>query len=150
MSIRHHQAALTATLGACLLMGSALAQANSLPPVHKFGQVEYMSGGIGKDESTAIQAAGRKWPLTLEFAEKDGRRADFVADVKVLVRDAAGHPALQAQAAGPFMLAKLAPGRYNVEATLAGKTLQEPVIVKQDQPAQVAFVWPAGTDQTNS
>ncbi|GEM_PF-2386882 len=49
------------------------------------------------------------------------------------------------------MLAKLAPGRYNVEATLAGKTLHEPVVVvKHGQPAQVAFVWPAGIGKTNS
>lgn len=149
MSNRYHQATLTLSLGA-LLMGSALVHAAGLPPVHRVGQVEYLSGGIGKDESTAIKAASRKWPLTLEFAEKDGRRADFVADVKVVVRNAAGHPALQAQAAGPFMLAKLAPGRYDVEATLAGKTLHEPAVVKHGQPAQVAFVWPAGVGKTNS
>jgi len=101
MSNRYHQATLAASFGA-LLMGSALVHATSLPPVHRAGQVEYLSGGIGKDESTAIQAASKNWPLTLEFAEKDGRHADYLADVKVIVRNAAGHPALQAQAAGPL------------------------------------------------
>ncbi|MEO8653527.1 MAG: hypothetical protein ABI409_05330 [Ramlibacter sp.] len=149
MSNRYQQAARAASFVA-LLMGSALVHAAALPPVHKIGQVEYLSGGIGKDESTAIQAAARKWPLTLEFAEKDGQHADYLADVKVIVRDAAGHSALQAQAEGPFLLARLAPGRYNVEATLAGKTLHEPVVVKRGQPGQVAFVWPAGIDKTNS
>jgi hypothetical protein len=149
MSNRYQQATLATIFGA-LLMGSALVHATNLPPVHRMGQVEYLTGGIGKDESTAIQAAGKKWPLTLEFAQKDGRRADFVADVNVIVRDAKGHPALQAEAKGPFMLAKLAPGRYNVDATLAGKTLHQHVIVKHGQPAQVAFVWPAGIGKANS
>ena len=143
MSTRWFQAILAAGFGT-LLLGSAAVHATNLPAVHKSGQAEYLSGGIGKDESTAIQAASRNWPLTLEFAEKDGRHADFVADVNVVVRGAAGHPALQAEATGPFMLAKLPPGRYTIEATLAGKTLHEHVIVKRGEPARATFIWPAG------
>ena len=46
-----------------LLGGVARAQADSaLPAVQKSGAVEYLSGGIGLDESTAIQSASRHWP----------------------------------------------------------------------------------------
>jgi hypothetical protein len=48
------------------------------------------------------------------------------------------------------MLARLPPGRYNVDATLAGNTLHEAVIVKHGQPTRVAFVWPAGIDKPRS
>lgn len=143
------QAAITATLGT-LMMGGAVAQAAALPPLHKSGQVEYLSGGIGKDEATAIESASKQWPLTLEFAVKDKQRADFAADVKVVVRDATGHTALQTTAGGPFLLARLAQGHYAVEATLAGETLHQKVFVKDHHAAKAVFVWPAGTGQSRS
>ena len=41
------------------------------------------------------------------------------------------------------MLARLAPGHYDVEATLAGKSLHRKVLVKQGHPTKAVFVWPA-------
>lgn len=136
---------------AVLVMGAATAQAASpLPPVHKSGAVEYLVGGIGQDEARAIEGEAAHWPLTLEFAVKDKKRAEFAADVKVLVRDAKGHTALDLTAAGPFLLAKLAPGHYSVEATFAGKTLHEKATVKRGHPAKAVFLWPAGTGESRS
>ena len=140
-----------ATAVGALMAGGALAQAeNNLPAVHRSGSVEYLSGGIGQSESTAIHDASRHWPLTLEFAVKDKQHADFAANVHVMVRDAHGHTALKTIAGGPFLLAKLAPGDYAVTATLDGNTLHERVLVKEHQPAKAVFVWPTGTDETRS
>jgi hypothetical protein len=145
-----HKTAVAAALGALMLGGAVAQAAAALPPVHKSGQVEYMSGGIGTDEAAAVEHAGKQWPLTLEFAVKDRQRADFVADVKVVVRDAKGHAALQATAGGPFLLAGLAPGHYAVAATFGGKTLHEKVDIKHGHPAKALFIWPAGTGETHS
>jgi hypothetical protein len=136
-----------AAAAALLATACGLAAADSaLPTVHREGRVAYLSGGIGQDESKAIQRAERQWPLTLEFAVKDRQRADFAADVDVVVRDARGHAALRAQGAGPFLLARLEPGSYAVAATLDGRTLHEKVVVKPGEPARAVFVWPTGTD----
>jgi len=144
------KAAIATTLGT-LMMGGAFAQAaTALPPVHKDGHVEYLSGGVGKDEATAIESASKQWPLTLEFAVKDNQRADFAANVNVVVHDAKGYAVLQATSEGPFLLAKLAHGHYAVDATLAGKTLHEKVLIRHGQPAKAVFEWPAGTDQSRS
>jgi hypothetical protein len=144
------KAAIATTLGT-LMMGGAFAQAaTALPPIHKDGYVEYLSGGIGKDEATVIESASKRWPLTLEFVVKDKPRADFTADVNVVVRDAKGHTVLQATSDGPFLLAKLALGHYAVDATLAGKTLHEKVLIKHGQPAKAVFEWPASTDKSRS
>lgn len=121
-----------------------------LPPVNHSGAVEYLSGGIGHEESSAIEHASKNWPLTLEFAVKDKKHAEFTADVKVVVRDAKQHEALQAEANGPFLLAKLKPGKYEVDATLDGKTLHEKVDVKHGHPAKLMFVWPSGTAAKSS
>ena len=145
-----YKAAVAAATSA-LVLGTAVAHAAvALPAVHKSGQVEYLSGGIGQDEAKAIESASRQWPLTLEFASKDKQKADFVADVNVSVRDAKGHVALKAIANGPFLLARLQPGRYTVDATFAGKTLHEKVLVKAGQPAKSVFEWPAGTGDSHS
>ena len=143
-------AAVAAATGA-LLLGAAFAQAaTALPAVHKSGQVEYLSGGVGRDEAKAIESASRQWPLTLEFAVKDKQKADFVADVNVMLRDAEGRTALKAVADGPFLLARVQPGHYTVDATFGGKTLHEKVLVKAGQPAKRFFEWPAGTGESHS
>jgi hypothetical protein len=49
-------------------------------------------------------------------------------------------------AEGPFMVARLEPGRYEVEATLAGRTLKQAVEIRPGSPARSLFLWPAGTD----
>lgn len=121
-----HKAATMATVGA-LMMGSMFATATTvLPPVHKSGKVEYLSGGVGFNESTAIQNVSTQWPLTLEFTVNDKPRAYFAADVKV----------------GPW--------KYIAEATLAGKTLHQTVIVRSGHPTKVVFVWPTGTGEGRS
>lgn len=119
-----------------------------LPPVHTEGNVAYLSGGIGQGETSAIESSERNWPLTLEFAERDRKHADFVADVAVVVRDMDGRTSLRAKADGPFLLAKLPPGSYAVDATLDGKTLHHKVTVRHGMPTKAVFVWPAGTDKS--
>ena len=144
-----HKAAIAAALGTLIATGFAQA-ATALPPVHKSGDVEYLSGGIGREESAAIERASKEWPLTLEFAVKEKHRDEFAADVKTVVRDAKGHAVLQTDSDGPFLLARLEPGQYAIDATLAGKTLHEKVAVKRGQPAKAVFLWPAGTDEGRS
>ena len=142
------QAAAVAALGAAVF-GMASAQAASVPPMQKVDGIETMSGGIGVGEAAAIQAQARQWPLTLEFAVRDKARSDYAADVNVLVRDTHGHTVLQTTAQGPFLLARLNPGQYMVQASLNGKTLQQKVMVGH-QPARHLFLWPAGTDESAS
>lgn len=140
-----------ATALCALMTGAALAQAATpLPPVQRSGTVAYPSGGIGVDESKAIQNASKQRPLTLEFVIKDKQRADFAAGVAVKVHDAKSHAVLDTTAGGPFLLVKLPPGRYAVDATLAGKTLHASVKVESGRPARTLLVWPAGTDGTRS
>jgi hypothetical protein len=146
LSIRQAAGAATAAIAACLVAGSGLASAASdLPPVHRAGAVSYLSGGIGQNESMAFERAARDWPLSLEFAVKDGQRADFAAGVDIVIRDAAGRAALQARAEGPFLLARLGPGAYDVAATLQGRTMHQKVVVKAGASARAIFLWPTGT-----
>ena len=121
-----------------------------LPKVRTSGQVKYLTGGIGKDESEMIKAESRHWPLALEFAVRVPQgRAQFAADVDVLIRNAAGQEVLRAKAEGPFLLARLEPGHYTVHATLDGQTQQKPVQIEKDRPLRLLISWPPAPDQAS-
>jgi hypothetical protein len=142
--------AVVAALAGASMLGLNLAHAASaLPPVHRSGQVEYMSGGIGSDESKAIETAGKQWPLTLEFVVTDKPRAEFAADVSVAIRDGKGQDVFRTRSEGPFLMAKLAPGSYHVDAVFAGKPLHKNVVVKPGEATKTVFQWPMGTGESH-
>lgn len=137
------QTATVLLCGAALLGALAARAAN--PEIHFTNGIEYMSGGVGSDEAQFMATVSPRWAATLEFAVKDPadkRAADFAANVKVQVRDVDGKALLDATAEGPFMLARLEPGRYQVEATLNGQTLRQELTVRAGEPSKATFVWP--------
>lgn len=136
-------------LAAGLMHGTAAwAQADSaLPAVKTSGNVEYLSGGIGIDESTAIKNVAGQWPLSLVFSVKSGAGAEYATNVALVVRDAKGAVVLETSGSGPYLLAKLQPGTYELHATLAGKVLEQQVQVKARTSTRLELVWPAGTNQ---
>ncbi|WP_093381853.1 hypothetical protein [Variovorax sp. OV329] len=149
MSNIHHQSARRATLrgmphpiGAAVLAMAALlpslrAYAAEAVPLHATPEgVVFASGGIGTDESALMRRLAREWPASFEFAVRDGSRNQYAADVVVTVRSASGRPVLSdVRAQGPFMLARLAPGLYQVEATLGGRTLRQRIDVGGQGPS---------------
>ncbi|RQO54700.1 hypothetical protein DBR47_21745 [Paucibacter sp. KBW04] len=133
-----------------LLLACGLARAATpLPTLQHSAGIEYLSGGIGSDEAKAIQAAAPHWPLTLEFAIKGKPRDEFAAHVGLQLRDAKGGLLLKTYAEGPFFLARLPAGRYEVEAQFAGQTLRKRVDVKQGQAARALFLWPQGAGESS-
>jgi len=127
------------------LFGVLTAQAAN-PPIHIVNGIEYMSGGIGSDEAQFMETVSPRWAATFEFAVKDASNkqgADFAANVQVQVRDANnGNSLLTATADGPFLLARLEPGHYAVEATLNGQTLKQELTVRAGEASKATFVWP--------
>ena len=129
----------------------APASATVNPPIRMTHGIEYMSGGIGSDEAELMKTVAPRWPATFEFAIKDHKGADFASDVRVTVRDAQGTVLLDHVASeGPFMVARLDPGTYEVEARLRGNTLKQTLRVLPGAPARMAFLWPAGTDMASA
>lgn len=152
ISSRMRPLAAAALCGAVLLAAlSSSAQAAFNPPIRMTHGIEYMSGGIGSDEAKLMETVAPRWPATFEFAIKDHKGAEFAADVHVTVRDNRGTALIDnVVSGGPFMVARLDPGTYEVEARLLGNTLKQTLHVLPGAPAKVAFVWPAGTDMASA
>jgi len=137
--------------GAVLLGALSSAQAAVNPPIYMAHGVEYMSGGIGSDEAQLMETVSPRWPATFEFAIKDHKGADFAAGVHVTVRDSSGTALLDnVVSGGPFMVARLEPGTYEIEARIGSQTLKQSLNVPQGGPAKATFVWPAGTDMASA
>jgi len=140
------QAAAALAIGSASLFGAWSAHAVYNPPIHMANGIEYMSGGASSDEAELMETVAPRWPATFEFSIRDGKRSDFAGEVLVTVRNASGEPVLSRVVAdGPVMVARLDPGRYEVEATLAGQTLRQQVEIIAGSGTRTLFVWPAGT-----
>ncbi|MGH8781041.1 carboxypeptidase-like regulatory domain-containing protein [Paraburkholderia sp.] len=109
-----------------------------LPQVQHQGDVAYTSGGVGQDESKALQRAQSHWPLSLRFT---GPGSDFLADVRVRVVDAHDDQVLAATSRGPYMLVRLSPGRYTVHAAYEGHDQTRAVTVPAKGTARADFSW---------
>ena len=137
--------------GAVLLGAFSAAQAAVNPPIYMTHGVEYMSGGIGSDEAQLMETVLPRWPASFEFAIKDHKGAEFAANVHVTVRDSSGVALLDnVVSGGPFMVARLDPGTYEVEAQLGNQVLKQQLRVPQGASAKATFVWPAGTDMASA
>jgi len=115
----------------------------TLPSVQSQGQTEFITGGIGKDESDAILRAAKSWPLTLELAQAAAPRAEYISDVQITIKNKSGHTVLDTNAEGPYVLVKLPPGKYSLDATYESKTLHRDVTLERGRHRTLTLMWPA-------
>lgn len=111
----------------------ALAQ-GQIPEMQESGALRYSCGGIGEDESTAMRAAMKNYPLSLLFAEKSGA---YLANVAVDVRGK--QVSSQFTADGPVCLIKLPAGSYKITATTKGGSSQTQSVQVGQTPHQLDF-----------
>lgn len=132
-------------LTAALLLsgGAPRAESADAPSAQTQNGIEYLSGGIGAPEAAAMKALAAQYPLALTFVQRSEGHEVFLAAVAVVIRDAAGATVLQVESDGPYLLARLAPGTYEVSATHHGKELTRRVSVSSAGSAAMALVWAA-------
>lgn len=130
----------TLGLGLALPVAAAMMTQSALPQPNTENGVTYMSGGIGETEAAAMKQEAKHYSLSMVFsANKDN---EYLADVRVTIKDATGKELLSTVSNGPIMLVKLPAGRYSVAADLDGKTLHRTVHVAAKNERQVNFHWP--------
>lgn len=115
----------------------AFAQA-PLPQPRTENGIQYLNGGAGDEEVTAIKAAMKDYSLALLFSREGG---EYVASVAVTIKDARGATVFETPSAGPYLLVKLPPGQYAVVAHYQSETKTQPVTVDRVARTPVSFVW---------
>jgi hypothetical protein len=116
---------------------------SALPPAQTQNGITYITGGVGKPESTAMKAEGGRHDLMLIFAN---RRSEFLANVKVSIANR-NHETILDIVSGPILLVDLPPGRYMVRADMDGTLLTKAIDVNGRHHKQVAYVWPNDADR---
>jgi len=115
-----------------------------LPQVQSQGQAEFITGGVGKDESEAIAQAAGTWPLMLELSQSAATpRAEFISDVQITIKDKSGNTVLDMRSEGPYVLVKLPAGKYSLDATYESKTLHRNVSLEKGRSVRLSLMWPA-------
>ncbi len=113
----------------------------TLPDIRRRNGVDYLTGGVGIDESRAIHEAAPGWPLKITMAEMSNGRAVWISDAEVRIRDARSRPVLEFRSDGPLALVRLIPGRYTVEARFNGISQKRDVIIVSGAPQKIMIVW---------
>ena len=104
-------------LGCLMLVLSPLASTAATSSLIAQGQsngIAYASGGVGKDERTAMDAMAKDYNVKLMFVEAPKY---YVSDVKVKIEDHSGKLLLETTSSGPWFWAKLPQGDYRVIAS---------------------------------
>lgn len=109
-----------------------------MPQIQHQGDIAYVSGGVGSDESAALKSAQHRWPLAMRFT---GPGAEYLADVHVRIVGPHDADILQADSRGPYMLVKLPPGRYTVHARYKDEDQTRDVTVGKSPGARADFHW---------
>jgi hypothetical protein len=127
---------------AAILLGCvsfvSVAGTNGDATIQNVGGVSYVSGGVGTASIDRLNALARDFNLKLVFAGKSGA---YLADVRVNVANSRGRTLLDITSEGPWFLAKLPTGNYQISASFAGKTVRKHVSISTEKLRTVDFRW---------
>jgi len=106
----------------------------------------WATGGAGEGARQQMMSDLSDYNLRLEFAVQDG---NYLGDIAVTIRKSDGTPVIRAFSSGPWLMAKLPAGTYDVRASGFGETFDETVQVPASGMESVVFNnWTkAGVDQ---
>lgn len=143
MNYRTALAAIALALGGAFTAGAAQASPmnSALPAVKSEDGIRFLTGGVGQAQSDAIIAQESHYPLTLEFVRAAKPDAEYLADVHVIIRNAAGKTVLDTRSDGPFLLADLPDGHYTVEAIDSGHKKIDRIDIAAARPVHRVFEW---------
>jgi hypothetical protein len=100
--------------------------------------ISVKSGAVGLEERDAMMAERGQYNLHLAFARNNG---EFIADVKVTIRDRSGNVVYEGTADGPYFFAKLPRAAYDVTVDFEGKAQKRRVAVGSGGGPLMYFRW---------
>lgn len=121
---------------AAILVGTAV-PALCLESVQEVPSITYVTGGIGEDDTKAMEAIRNKYNLHITLSKKDGA---FIADATLAIFDRSGNELLTARV-GPLFYALLPPGRYVVLASSENARQTKNITITRHRASDVHFNW---------
>lgn len=123
----------------CLLSNQVMAQSMPTTLLEKhYGNVVYVSGGIGDEERDEIRSRERNFNLKLLFSERDGA---YLGDVDVVLLNNKGDTVFNAESVGPFLLMQLPGGSYVIKVSMNGQMQQRRLSIPAKGRNEAVFRW---------
>ena len=123
------------TLGVCV---NGLAQ---LPEIQTGNGISWMMGGIGLDESTAMRAEAKNWPLSIEFSENLDGYDSWISGVHLKIINQRRERVFDSEVVGPIFLADLPSGYYQIIGSYKGSFKTHSVEIVQGSTAHLSMNW---------
>lgn len=106
----------------------------------------YISGGIGDDEVRELKSVAKGFLLEIVFVQKantedNNRIEEYLASVKLQIKDAKGNVVVETETDGPFFLADLPPGKYKITAEHDEVVKSDWVRIDAKKHQRTVFLW---------
>lgn len=115
----------------------AWSEENFLPDVQQQGDIYYLTGGIGDEETKAMESERSDYNLQIMNADKQGH---FSGSPHIVISDMQHNELLSADG-GPLFYTNLPKGHYLVEGSSMKQTKSQHVVIAGNKPTHVRFVW---------
>lgn len=135
MALKHHT--MLAIVALAAFSSAPVWADDDVLEIQQQGDISYVSGGIGQDESDALQATQRNYNLHVMNADKSGH---FSGDTRIVISDSQHNPLLDATS-GPLFYANLPKGKYIVEGFAGNQSKKQVVTIAKGNPVRVHFTW---------
>jgi hypothetical protein len=112
-----------------------------IPPTQYSQGISYITGGVGDEESSAILAEAKQWPLLLELSQLENGRGVWIFGSQVKILNAQNMVIFNAKAEGPYMLINLSAGEYAIVANYQGVEQKRSISIKAGQAQKISIFW---------
>ena len=108
--------------------------------VEMVNKVKIVSGGIGLEERQALKAMEKDFILKIVFAVLQGQ---YLSNIPLMIRNSGGKELLSTDSKGPWFMANLPPGNYEITAVYKNQKKKQTVTIG-DKLNIVMFHWKPG------
>lgn len=140
--LRHPYRSYMIAFAVAVALSASTAWAADFPEIHQQGDVTYVSGGIGDDETEALAVAKKDYNLHLTSTDSTGH---YLGGSRTVIRNGANAVLIDVVSHGPLFYAHLPSGRYSVESFNGDQSKKKSVNISSGKAARVNFTWPAST-----
>lgn len=104
------------------------------------GGFPYVSGGVGDAESVAMESAYGGYSFKLVNV-RSGAQGAYVSNVDITVTNEAGETVLETTTNGPWLMADMPAGTYDIEASFDGNTKTKSITLNENADQRLVIDW---------